>query len=203
MTIAGGVAFVVTSVLFLAVPLVDMISYVTNERQELRSPDLARPPPPPPPEEKPPQDKERREETLELVKPRPRMVFDQPDVGLSPGTGGASLSGDLSFDFSADETEMVFEMGEVDKNPRATSEMPPNYPDSLKRARIEGEIMIEYVVGSDGRVKSVVVLSGDDSLFVKSAITAVKRWKYKPAIRNGKAVSVRIRRPIGFSVGKR
>ncbi len=204
MTTAGGVAGVVTSVLFLAASLVNMISLVTNETQELESFDLANPPPPPPPPEvTPPQDKERREETLELVKPRPRMVFNQPDVGLNPGTGGVSLSGDLSFDFSADETEMVFEMGELDKNPRAISQVSPIYPFSLGKTGIDGQVDLQFIVNPNGRVESIIIIGGDGGGFAKEAIIAVKKWRFKPGKKDGNAVYTRMRISIFFVLNKK
>ncbi len=200
--ITGILGFVVTSALFLAVSLVDMISLGTHKKDELASADLAKPPPPPPEEIILPSDKKITEETLELSKPRPKMVFDQPDTGLNPGTGGVTLSADLSFDFALEETEMVFEWGEVDKDPRAIAQISPNYPHTLRKTGIDGQVDLEFIVNSSGRVESVKVIRGDGVEFIKEAIIAVKKWKFKPGIKDGEKVSVRMRIPIVFVLNK-
>jgi len=202
MTIAGVLGFVVTFALFLAVPFVVMISRVTNERQDYAEIGLAPPPPPPPEEKEPPQEKERRNEFLELSKPQPRIKLKQLKLSLDPGPHVADLSADFSFNLSANDAEMVFEWGEIDKDPRVTSQMRPIYPFSLSKNGIEGEVSLEFIVSPDGSVRSIEVIKGDGVEFIKEAIAAVKRWKFKPGIKDGEAVSVRMRITIPFILSK-
>jgi protein TonB len=66
----------------------------------------------------------------------------------------------------------------------------PNYPDIARRARIEGKVILQAVVNKEGDVNEVNVLSSTNPMFNDAAIEAVKQWKYKPALQNGKPVSV-------------
>src|SRR5262249_29702577 len=55
----------------------------------------------------------------------------------------------------------------------------PVYPESAKRAGVQGKVALEAVIGKDGVIKSLKVIHGDP-LLTDAALDAAKRWKYKP-----------------------
>jgi len=63
------------------------------------------------------------------------------------------------------------------------------YPPLAKQARIQGVVILEAVIGKDGSVYEVHVISGHP-LLQQAAIDAVWQWKYKPTMLNGEAVEV-------------
>jgi periplasmic protein TonB len=65
----------------------------------------------------------------------------------------------------------------------------PDYPSIARTGRVEGTVRLQAVIGRDGRVRSLTLISGQP-LFVQSAIDAVKQWVYKPTFLNGEAVEV-------------
>ncbi len=65
----------------------------------------------------------------------------------------------------------------------------PEYPPVARMARIEGTVRLEAVIGTDGRVENLKVLSGHP-LFLKAAVDAVSRWRYQPTLLNGEPVEV-------------
>jgi len=65
----------------------------------------------------------------------------------------------------------------------------PVYPEIAKRAGISGKVELMGVLGIDGRIHELKVISGHPFL-VKAAADAVMRWVYKPTILNGQAVEV-------------
>jgi protein TonB len=65
----------------------------------------------------------------------------------------------------------------------------PVYPDLARRARISGEVQLEGVIGTDGRIRELKVLSGHP-LLTKAALDAVSQWLYRPTTLNGEAVEV-------------
>jgi protein TonB len=67
------------------------------------------------------------------------------------------------------------------------SQVAPRYPEMARTMHAEGNVQVEAVVGKDGAVKSVKVLSGH-TLLRDAAASAVKQWKYKPATLNGEPV---------------
>ena len=65
----------------------------------------------------------------------------------------------------------------------------PVYPDLARRARIGGEVRLEGVIGTDGRIRELKVLSGHP-LLTKAALDAVSQWLYRPTTLNGEPVEV-------------
>jgi TonB family protein len=65
----------------------------------------------------------------------------------------------------------------------------PVYPTDARRKGIQGTVRLHILIGTDGRVRKVEIVSGDSHL-VRSAIEAVKQWEYKPYLQDGKAVEV-------------
>jgi periplasmic protein TonB len=65
----------------------------------------------------------------------------------------------------------------------------PEYPPVAKMARIQGTVRLEAVIGTDGRVENLKVISGHP-LLLKAAADAVSRWRYQPTLLNGEPVEV-------------
>jgi protein TonB len=65
----------------------------------------------------------------------------------------------------------------------------PVYPAMAKQARIQGEVLVHALINKQGEVDEVKLVSGP-SLLVRSALTAVKQWRYRPYLLNGQAVEV-------------
>ncbi|MGA3099230.1 MAG: energy transducer TonB [Bryobacteraceae bacterium] len=65
----------------------------------------------------------------------------------------------------------------------------PIYPDLARRARIGGVVRLEGVIGTDGRIRELKVLSGHP-LLTKAALDAVSQWLYRPTTLNGEPVEV-------------
>jgi protein TonB len=65
----------------------------------------------------------------------------------------------------------------------------PVYPPLAKQARIQGVVVLEAIIGKDGAVSEVKVITGHP-LLQQAAIDAVSQWKYKPTLLNGEPVEV-------------
>jgi len=72
------------------------------------------------------------------------------------------------------------------------------YPDEARKKKIQGKVVVKILVSETGDVESAEVVSGDPILG-KSAVDAVKKWKFKPFIKNGKPVKVSTKLPIDFT----
>jgi TonB family protein len=73
----------------------------------------------------------------------------------------------------------------------------PVYPPNAMRSFITGDVKVEAVVGADGRVGEVKVLSGPRPLR-EAAVEALKRYKYAPATQGGKAVTSKVTETVKF-----
>lgn len=65
----------------------------------------------------------------------------------------------------------------------------PQYPTLALSERRTGLVILKVVIDADGRVTDVNVLRGEEP-FTKTAVAAVKKWRYEPARHNGSAISV-------------
>jgi TonB family protein len=65
----------------------------------------------------------------------------------------------------------------------------PIYPALAKQARIQGTVQFTAIIGKDGHIQNLELLSGHP-LLVESAVQAVKLWEYKPTLLNGEPVEV-------------
>ena len=63
----------------------------------------------------------------------------------------------------------------------------PVYPLDAQQARLEGTVKLHVVVGANGEVESFRPISGPESL-AHAAMIAVREWRYRPTLLNGKAV---------------
>jgi periplasmic protein TonB len=83
----------------------------------------------------------------------------------------------------------------------AGSDVRPDYPLSAREEGVTGEVVLGYVVNAEGRVENVKVArsSGDDRLD-RAALAAARRWRYRPAVRNGLPQSVKWRRTLHFTL---
>jgi protein TonB len=75
----------------------------------------------------------------------------------------------------------------------------PTYPDSARRQKIQGEVVLEAVVDTDGAVRDLTLVNGDPIL-ASAAKQAVAHWRYAPYLLNGKPVSMRTNIRIRFTL---
>jgi len=74
----------------------------------------------------------------------------------------------------------------------------PYYPQEAADKRLQGEVWISLLISETGDVEGTEIISGDPVL-AKAAQDAMRKWKFKPYIRNGKPVKVRTKVPYDFA----
>jgi len=65
----------------------------------------------------------------------------------------------------------------------------PVYPALARQIHLEGTVQLHAIIGRDGTIQSLEVLSGHP-LLIQSARDAVRQWRYRPTLLNGEAVEV-------------
>jgi protein TonB len=75
----------------------------------------------------------------------------------------------------------------------------PVYPPEARSARISGTVVLRAIINSAGDVETLTLISGHP-LLVPAAMDAVKQWKYKPYLLNGKAVTVDTQITVNFAL---
>ncbi len=90
----------------------------------------------------------------------------------------------------AAETLAPIEVTEGVTPPQLQDKITPRYPEEARLARTEGRVILRAVIDENGNVRDVSVLRSSDPVFDDAAIEAVERWKYAPAVQDGRPVSV-------------
>jgi TonB family protein len=65
----------------------------------------------------------------------------------------------------------------------------PNYPPLARQIQREGRVELHAIISTAGSIESLEVISGDP-LFIQSALSAVREWRYRPTILNGRPIEV-------------
>ena len=77
----------------------------------------------------------------------------------------------------------------------------PVYPAEAKANRVQGVVRFTVIIGKDGTVKSLTLVSGDPVL-AQAAKDAVQKWVYKPTLLNGDPVEVATLVDVNFTLSQ-
>lgn len=83
--------------------------------------------------------------------------------------------------------------------PELVYKVDPGYTQEAQKAKISGTVMLAILVGTDGRVSEIHLLEKLEPGLDARAITAVSKWRFKPAMRGGVPVAFRARAGVSFS----
>ena len=109
--------------------------------------------------------------------------------GLGPGTGGGTGGG-------------VYRPGNGVTLPRVIKEVKPQYTSDAMRAKVQGLVLLECVVRSDGSVGNVQVVRSLDPTFGldQEAVNAARQWRFAPGTRMGEPVAVLVTIELTFTL---
>ncbi len=77
----------------------------------------------------------------------------------------------------------------------------PEYPEAARQQNIQGSVILDVHIGVDGAVQEVRVASGPP-LLAQAASDAVKQWKFKPRLINGRPVEMQTRVTLNFRLAE-
>ncbi len=86
------------------------------------------------------------------------------------------------------------------REPRLVLRVEPAYPDAARIARIQGPVVLEAIITTEGRVEELRVLTSPSALLSESALSAVGRWRYLPATLNRRPVRVFLTVTVEFKL---
>jgi TonB family protein len=108
----------------------------------------------------------------------------------------------VNFTLAPSESAEMPKRIQVDGNAQAANlitQVKPNYPPEAKQAGIQGTVQLQAVLGKDGKVQDIKVLSGEPVL-AAAALDAVKQWVYRPTLLNGEPVEVKTTIDVNFTL---
>ncbi len=117
-----------------------------------------------------------------------QSVPDPLPVVEGPGDVGLFVAPDIGL--GAIETDVI-----------PMVRVPPRYPRRAIRSKIEGVVTVEFTITSEGSViDATVVQAVPPSVFDRAALQAIRRWKFRPKVIEGKPVQRRAMQNIQFSL---
>ena len=87
----------------------------------------------------------------------------------------------------------------VEELPKAITKAQPQYPDLAREAGVDGTVLVQALVGKDGKVKDTRVVKSI-AMLDGAAEAAVRQWVFTPALSNNKPVAVWVAVPVKFTL---
>jgi protein TonB len=87
------------------------------------------------------------------------------------------------------------------KPPVKVRHVAPVFPEIAKAAHAQGVVILDCIIGLDGRVTNVQVLQGHP-LLERAAVDAVRQWLYRPSRLNGQPVAVIMTVTVKFTISR-
>ena len=134
----------------------------------------------------------------------PGVIFQPGDVDTAglEGIVGAIDVGQIAIDAppAAPPTPAgPMKIGGDIKRPIRTKYVAPQYPNIARGSGVQGMVIIEAVIGADGKVEQARILRSH-ALLDDAALTAVKEWEYTPTLLNGRPTPVIMTVTVLFSL---
>lgn len=102
----------------------------------------------------------------------------------------------LSFASSRDR---ALETGMVDDVPQMITQMTPRFPASQQGKSKSGQVILSFVVNTEGGTEDIRVISSSHPDFEAEAIAALERSRFRPGLRDGEPVRTKLQVPIMFT----
>jgi protein TonB len=107
--------------------------------------------------------------------------------GLGPGSGGNTGGGPR-------------QIGGGVSSPVVIYSVEPEFSEEARKAKVAGNVLVKLWVGTDGLPSHVHVIRGVGMGLDEKAVEAVKQYKFKPAMENGKPVLVELNIEVNFQI---
>ena len=107
--------------------------------------------------------------------------------GLGPGSGGNTGGGPRQIGGGVSAPVLIYSVE-------------PEFSEEARKAKVEGNVLVNLWVGPDGLPSHVRVLRGVGMGLDEKALEAVRQYRFKPAMENGKPVLVQLNVEVNFQI---
>lgn len=105
--------------------------------------------------------------------------------------------------FGADAPAAVAPALAVSGEPLLQTWVAPVYPEPARAAKQEGRVIVDLLVDEHGVVTEVRVAHSDNPVFDAAALAAVRQWRFKPGLDEGKPVPFGLVGPVEFKLSSK
>jgi TonB family protein len=136
-----------------------------------------------------------------VVYEKGKVVFRMTPAGkVTPAPAGGEESGQLA----GASTRSSADSGPLVVPPEVASELlihrvEPQYPEEARQEHIQGDVVLQALIGKDGVVRELKLISGDSRL-ASAAMDAVRQWRFKPYPHNGQSAEVQTQISVNFTL---
>lgn len=122
-----------------------------------------------------------------------------PPPGLTPSKGAITIPVNKPGANFGKGIGNLFNIGDLDQQPVARVRQAPSYPYDMRRAGINGSVVVEFIINTEGDVIQTQVVRSSHREFEMPALQAVQKWKFKPGRKGGRVVNVRASQLLEFN----
>lgn len=94
--------------------------------------------------------------------------------------------------------EKIYKIGPGIVPPKLVEKSEPQYTDEARAAKLEGQVVLSIVVGTDQRAHDIKVTKSLDKGLDAKAVASIKTWRFQPGTKNGKPVPVQANVEVNF-----
>ena len=129
----------------------------------------------------------------------------KPNVGLAVSVlalllGGSAL---LAQDPPQETPDIIYDLDHAGRSvtaPKPIYTPNPEYTDRARKKKIRGSVVVSIVITDRGLVRDAKVVTGVDKDLDQQALKAVGAWRFEPATKDGKPVTVRVKVEADFKL---
>jgi protein TonB len=140
---------------------------------------------------------------IAVVKDEAPVIYTNSGEGVNGGTGnvlGGLIGSGPAGPPPPKATPSRIRVGGNVEAASLINKVTPQYPPIAKTAHVSGTVVLHAIISKEGTIQELQYVSGPP-LLMKSAMDAVKEWRYKPTQLNGEPVEVDTTIDVVFTLG--
>ena len=139
-------------------------------------------------------------QTTQIGDPLSKLMTPSNGVGVGGGIGSGDGGGVGSGHGGPGVGSGIFHVGAGVSAPRALFTPEPEFSEEARKAKYQGVVVLDIVVGTDGRVHNQHVVRSLGMGLDEKALEGVKLWKFDPSKKDGRPVAVEMQIEVAFNL---
>lgn len=124
------------------------------------------------------------------------LFFLTCPILMAQGRDGSPPGTSLGVDTTSPPPDLL----PVEKEPEIIRQAVPVYPEAAVRKGLQGRVLVKVSIDSGGKPDKAEILRSDNSIFNKPSIDAAMKYRFTPAIMDGKPIAVWVVIPFNFKL---
>jgi len=139
-------------------------------------------------------------QTTQIGDPLSKLMTPSNGVGVGGGIGSGDGGGVGSGHGGPGVGSGIFHVGAGVSAPRALFTPEPEFSEEARKAKYQGVVVLDIVVGTEGRVHNQHVVRSLGMGLDEKALEGVKLWKFDPSKKDGRPVAVEMQIEVAFNL---